>query len=68
MEIGDIYVYVYIYIDSTCDFTLVAQAYVMWAELSVCNFYSSNHWKWALKMIFKGTVCFQFPEAVVLLQ
>ena len=26
---------------------------------------SSNHWKRALKMIFKGTGCFQFPEAVV---
>ena len=25
----------------------------------------SNHWKWALKMIFKESGCFQFPEAVV---
>ena len=25
----------------------------------------SNHWKRALKMIFKESVCFQFPEAVV---
>ena len=25
----------------------------------------SNHWKRALKMIFKGSGCFQFPEAVV---
>ena len=25
----------------------------------------SNHWKWPLKMIFKGSGCFQFPEAVV---
>ena len=25
----------------------------------------SNHWKWALKMIFKGSGCFQFPEVVV---
>ena len=25
----------------------------------------SNHWKWPLKMIFKGSWCFQFPEAVV---
>ena len=24
-----------------------------------------NHWKWALKMIFKGSGSFQFPEAVV---
>ena len=25
----------------------------------------SNHWKLALKMIFKGSVGFQFPEAVI---
>ena len=25
----------------------------------------SNHWKPAIKMIFKGSGCFQFPEAVV---
>ena len=25
----------------------------------------SNYWKRALKMIFKGSGCFQFPEAVV---
>ena len=25
----------------------------------------SNHWKWALKITFKESVCFQFPEAVV---
>ena len=25
----------------------------------------SNHWKQALKVIFKGSGCFQFPEAVV---
>ena len=25
----------------------------------------SNHWKRALKMIFKGSRCFQFPEIVV---
>ena len=28
-------------------------------------FYNSNHWKRVLKMIFKGSGCFQFPEAVV---
>ena len=37
----------------------------MWAELSVSHFYNSNHWKWALKMIFKESGCFQFPEAFV---
>ena len=25
----------------------------------------NNHWKRALKMIFKGCGCFQFPEAAV---
>ena len=25
----------------------------------------SNHWKWPLKVIFKGSGCFQFPEAVI---
>ena len=25
----------------------------------------ANHWKRALKMIFKGSGCFQFPEVVV---
>ena len=25
----------------------------------------SNHWKQALKTIYKGSGCFQFPEAVV---
>ena len=25
----------------------------------------SNHWKRALKIIFKGSGCFQFPEVVV---
>ena len=37
----------------------------MWAELSVSHFYNSNHWKWALKIIFKGSGCFLFPDAVV---
>ena len=32
-----------------------------------CHFYNSNYWKWELKMIFKGSRCFQFPEAVVTL-
>ena len=57
----------YVYTYSTSDLTLVARAYVKWAELSVSHFYNSNHCKWALKMIFKGSGCFQFPEAVVTL-
>ena len=28
-------------------------------------FKHSNHWKRALKMIFKGSGCFQFPEVVI---
>ena len=28
-------------------------------------FKHSNYWKRALKMIFKGSGCFQFPEAAV---
>ena len=34
-------------------------------NLSVSHFYNTNHWKRSLKMIFKGSGCFQFPEAVV---
>ena len=26
---------------------------------------TSNHWKLALKIVFKGSRCFQFPVAVV---
>ena len=43
----------------------MAWAYVMWAELSASHFYNCNHWKQTLKIIFKGSGCFQFPEAVV---
>ena len=49
----------------TRDLTLVVRAYVMWVELSVSHFYYGNHLKQALKMIFKGNGCFEFPEAVV---
>ena len=47
-------IYIYIYVRHT----LVARSwgYVMWEELSVSR---------ALKMIFKGSGCFQFPEAVI---
>ena len=36
----------------------------MQAELSVNHFYNLYHWNRALKMIFKGSGSFQFPEAV----
>ena len=39
--------------------------YIKRAELIVRHFKNSNHWKRTLKMIFKGSGCFQFPEAVV---
>ena len=67
MEMGDRYIciYIYAYIYSTRDLTLMARAYVMWAELSVNHFYKGNHWKRALKMIFKESGCFKFAEAVV---
>ena len=55
------YIYIFIYID-TCSAVLglrnvggVNQPFLK----------HSNLWKWALKMIFKGSRCFQFPEAVV---
>ena len=37
----------------------------MWAELSASHFYNINHRKRILKIIFKGSGCFQFPEVVV---
>ena len=45
--------------------TLIArsQGYVMWEELRFLK--HSNHWKWALNMIFKGSGFFLFPEAIV---
>ena len=46
-------------------FSARASNYVKRVELSVCHFLNSNHWKRTLKMIFKGSGCFQFPEAVV---
>ena len=41
---------------------------VMWEELAKCQPFlkHSNHWKRSLKMIFKGSVCFQFPEAALI--
>ena len=33
-------------------------------ELRVSHFEISSHWKRTLKIIFKGSGCFQFPEAV----
>ena len=44
----------------------MAQVYVKRAELSVSHFYNSDHWKRALKIIFNGSWCFQFPEAVII--
>ena len=38
----------------------------MWEEFSVNHFLKhSSHSKRAIKMIFRGSGCFQFPEAIV---
>ena len=53
---------------------MVRETHFSGAVLGLCNvggvkcqpfLKHSNHWKWVLKMIFKGSGCFQFPEAVV---
>ena len=61
------YTYIYIVRETVryVHLTLVVRTYIMWAELSVSHFCNSNHWKRALKIVFKGSGCFQFPEAVV---
>ena len=72
----------YIYLYSTRDLTFVARALCNMGGVKCQPFlkYSNHwkralkmifkgsecfHWKRALKMIFKGSGCFQFPEAVV---
>ena len=62
-----IYIYIYIYI-------LIRETHFCSAVLGLHNvggvkcqpfLKHSNYWKRVLKMIFKGSGCFQFPEAVV---
>ena len=67
MEIGDIYMYIYIY--STSDLTLVARALCNMGGVKCLPFLEhSNHWKRALKMIFKGTGASSFQKLSLLLQ
>ena len=69
MEIGYIYMYVYIrtyiwYVSS--HFSSAVPGLRNVGGVKCQPFLKlSNHWKRALKMIFKGSGCFQFPEAVV---
>ena len=67
MEIGDIFVYIYIYIWYVRPhFSSVVQWLCNVGGVKCQPFLKqSNHWKGALKMIFKGSGCFQFAEAVV---
>ena len=56
------YIYLFIYMVRRTSFSALN---VKCAELSVGHFLNSSHWKRTLKLIFKGSGCFQFPEAVV---
>ena len=67
MEIGDIYIYIYIciwYVRPHFSSTVLELRNVGGVE---CQPFlkNSNYWKRTLKMIFKGSECVQFPEAVV---
>ena len=60
-----IYLFIYLFIYMLRRTTFSARASNRKeGELSFSHFYNSNHWKRTLKMIFKGSGCFQFPEAV----
>ena len=52
------------YLEVRTSFSARASNYVKWGELSGGHFYSS-HWKRTLNLFFKGSGCFQFPEAVI---
>ena len=59
--------YIYIHICSMFDLTLVVRALRNVGGVKCKPFLKhSNHWKRALKMIFQGSRCFQFPEADVI--
>ena len=59
------YVYIYIYIRETHFSSAVLGLHNVGGVKCQLFLKHSNHWKQALKMIFKGSGCFQFPEAVV---
>ena len=43
----------------------MAPALLNVGEVKFQPFLKDNNWKRALQFIFKGSVCYQFPEAVV---
>ena len=61
-----IYIYVYTYMIRETHFSSVVLGLRNVRGVKCQPFLKhSSHWKWALKMIFKESGCFQFPEAVV---
>ena len=62
MEIGDIFIYIW-YVRP--HFSAVPRLCNVGVVKCQPFLKHSNHWKRALKIIFKGSGCFQFPEAVV---
>ena len=66
MEIRDIFMYIYIYMVRQTHFSSTVLELRNVGGVKCQPFLKhSNHWKRALKLIFKGSGCFQFPEAVV---
>ena len=66
MEIGDIFIYIYIYIVRETHFSGAVPGLRNVGGVKCQLFLErSDHWKRVLKMIFKGSECFQFPEAVL---
>ena len=62
----EISLYLFIYIVRRTSFSARASGKVGEVKCQLFLKHSNrNHWKRALKMIFKGSRCFQFPEAVV---
>ena len=57
--------YIYIYIRETHFSSAVLRLRDVGGVKCQLFLKHSNHWKWALKIIFKGSGCFQFPEAVI---
>ena len=64
MEIGDIFIYIYMVHETHFSGMVLVLRNVGGVK---CQPFlkHSNHWKRALNLIFKGSGCFQFPEAVV---
>ena len=61
----DIYIYIYIEIRETHFSSAILGLRNVGGVKCHPFLKCSNHWKRALKMIFKRSGCFQFPEAVV---